>query len=64
MDIIFDKNRSTFMIYVSAIGLSGMPDKKGVARKYLGHCSVGKIQDGRHLSKVKHKIHITFKTDS
>ena len=52
------------MIYVSAIGLSGMPDKKSVVIKYLRHCKVGKIQDGRNLSEVKHKIHITFKTDS
>ena len=40
------------MICVSTIGLSGMPDKKGVVRKYFGHCSVGKIRDGRHLSKA------------
>ena len=37
------------MICMSIIGLSGVLDKKGVARKYFRHCSVGKIQDGRHL---------------
>ena len=50
----------TFKIVVFTIGLSGIPDKIGVARKYFRHCSVGAIQDGRHLLKVKQKIHITF----
>ena len=34
--------------------------EKNVARKYIRHCSAGKIHDGRHLSKVKQMIHITF----
>ena len=55
-----NNKRITFKIVVLTIGLSGMPDKKGVARKYFRHCSVGTIQDGRHLSKVEQNIHITF----
>ena len=31
-----------------------------VVRKYFGHCIVNKIQDGRHLCKVKQWIDIIF----
>ena len=42
------------MIFVSTIGFSGMPDLVVWSEITLGHCIVGKIQDGRHMSKVKH----------
>ena len=55
---------------MSTIGVSGRSSgarSSGGVRHYLRHCIVGKIQDGRHLSKVKQHIGIILdiiKSDS
>ena len=41
------------MILVSTMGFSGTPDIVGWPERSLGHCSIGKIQNGRHMCKVK-----------
>ena len=41
------------MSLVSTIGFSGIPDLVVFVKNKFRHCIVGKIQDGRHLSKVK-----------
>ena len=48
------------MIFVSTIGFSGMRDLVVWSEITLGHCIVGKIQDGRHMAKSKHQIDIIF----
>ena len=50
------------MIFVSAIGFFGYSRSSGVVKYEFRHCSVGKIQDGHHLSKVKQYIDILFNT--
>ena len=48
------------MILVSTMGFSGAPDIVVWPERILGHCIVGKIQDGRHMFKVKQLIIIIF----
>ena len=55
---IFRQNRSRLTILVSTIGFSGIYPISWWGKNYLRHCIVGKIQDGRHLSKVKQYIGI------
>ena len=40
------------------MGFSVTPDKVVLLKRTLGHCIVGKIQDGRHKFKVKQSIDI------
>ena len=42
------------------MGFSGTPDIVERSKGTLGLCIVGKIQDGRHMFKVKQKIDIIF----
>ena len=50
IDTIFDNRRHDFGVHnrVFRYALSS-----GVVSNNIGHCIGGKIQDGRHLSKVK-----------
>ena len=41
------------MILVSTMGFSGTPDKVVCPERTIGHCIIGKIQDGRYIFKVK-----------
>ena len=44
---------SRFVILVSTMGFSRTPDIVVRPERTLGHCIVGKIQNGRHMFKVK-----------
>ena len=48
------------MILVPTMGFSGTPDIVVWPERTLGHCTVGKIQDGRRMFKVKQYIDIIF----
>ena len=47
------QNISIFLIFVSTIGFFMYAWDSSVARKYIRHCIVGKIEYGRYLCKVK-----------
>ena len=49
--IVADSAR--FVILVSTMGFFGMSDIVVLPEHTLGHSNVGKIQDGRHMVKVK-----------
>ena len=56
----FLENSSRFVILVSTIGFSSVPDIVVWAKKNFGHCIVGKIQDRRHFYKVRQWINVIF----